>query len=53
MNFSGPSEEEERLVEKVKKLQNELAKARKESDSQKSLDGMWLWGTTTAVKHVM
>ena len=35
-----PSEEEERLVEKVKKLQNELAKAKKDSESQKSIDGM-------------
>ena len=53
MNFSGPSEEEERLVEKVKTLQNELAKARKESESQKSIDGAWLWGTTSVVMHVM
>lgn len=37
----GPSEEEERLAKKVKKLESELAKVRKDSDAQKSIEGTY------------
>ena len=38
--IAGPTEEEERLTEKVKKLQSELSKAKKDAESHKSADGM-------------
>ena len=41
--FSGPTDEEERLAAKVKKLESELSKAKKDSDSQRSIDGRCLY----------